>query len=154
MFVLYICVFDCTCKSLDRLGEQTNNLTNNNNTEKLRDEHTTNRNTGYPAQDPTANKYIRFRLGNNVFLMFLLYVFFLLFSPSLVVVFVLLLYMCLFDCKCKSLNRLGENSKNIKQQKPLREQQKKQKYRISSPRTSARSFCFLLCFSRKSFCFV
>ena len=31
---------------------------NMNNTEKLREKHKTNRNTGYPAQDPNANRYI------------------------------------------------------------------------------------------------
>ena len=49
--------------------------------------------------------------------------------------------MCFFDCKCKSLKRLGENRKktkrNIKQTEKLEGKQKKQKYRISSPRTSA-----------------
>ena len=82
-----------------------------------------------------------------------------------------------FNCKCKSLKRLGENmfkkkipnkkekensKKNIKRKVTLKRKRKKQKYRISSPRISANKshklfaevrgleilyFCFLLCFS-------
>ena len=64
LFCLYLCFFDCKCKSLNRLGE--NIKQQQTNSEKLR-EHQKNIDTGSPAQDPTANKYIRFRLGNNVF---------------------------------------------------------------------------------------
>ena len=52
-------------------------------------------------------------------------------------------YMCFFDCKCKSLKRLGENRKRKKKHKETKTKHKnlkknrlnnKQKYRISSPR--------------------
>ena len=60
------------------------------------------RNTGYPALDPTANKYLS---GSgweiSVFFSLCFYVF--LFS------FCLFGFMCFFDCKCKSLKRLCEN---------------------------------------------
>ena len=55
--------------------------------------------------------------------------------------------MCFFDCKCKSLKRLGENIKtterNRKTTEQLEEQHKQQQYRISSPRTSANNLCDL-----------
>ena len=67
-------------------------------------------NTGYPALDPTANKYLS---GSgweiSVFYVFV-YVFLLSFC-------VLCFYVCLFDCKCKSLKRLGENIKQNKKHK-------------------------------------
>ena len=56
-----MCLFDCKCNNWNRLGEHITNITqqiNIHKTEKLRDKHTTkNINTGYPAQDPTANMY-------------------------------------------------------------------------------------------------
>ena len=67
-------------------------------------------NTGYPALDPTANKYLS---GSgweiSVFLMCLLMCFC---CPSVFVVFICVF----FDCKCKSLKILGENIKQQKQQ--------------------------------------
>ena len=58
------------------------------------------------------------------------------FSPSMFV-FSVCLKMCFFDGKCKSLNRLGEN---IKQTENNNITTHKQKYRISSPRTSANKY--------------
>ena len=54
----------------------------------------------------------------------------------------LFFYTCIFACKCKSLKRLGEDinkhkKKHKTQTEKLKEKQNKQKYRISSPRTSA-----------------
>ena len=58
-------------------------------------------NTGYLALDPTANKYLS---GSgweiSVFSVFMCFC-----VPSVLLCF----YMWLFDCKCKSLKRLGEN---------------------------------------------
>ena len=48
--------------------------------------------------------------------------------------------MCCFDCKCESLNWLGENINKQKEtnqkQKSFKKNKKQQKYRISSPRTT------------------
>ena len=50
----YICVFDCKCKSLKRLGENIQNIKKhkqnkqNNSKENIQQ----NRNTGYPAHEP------------------------------------------------------------------------------------------------------
>ena len=134
VFVVICVVFDCKCKSLKRLGE---NITNR---KKHKQKHTNSkknikhRNTGYPALDPTANKYLS---GSgweiSVFL-------FLCFSLSCSVFFV---FMCFVDCKCKSLKRLGEHIKtterNITNNRNNRRktETKKTKYMISSPRTSA-----------------
>ena len=81
------------------------------------------------------------------------------------------LFMCFncfyvfFDCKCKSLNRLGKNiykkKTHRKRHKSNRKASRKknintQKYRISSPRTSAKlciSVVFMFFFS-KLFCFI
>ena len=50
--------------------------------------------------------------------------------------------MCLFDCKCKSLNRLGENNnKNIKKHtktEKLREKQQKTEIQDIQPSTRQR----------------
>ena len=67
-------------------------------------------NTGYPALDPTANKYLS-GSGWEIYVFSVYYVFLLSFC-------LFCLYMCFFDCKCKSLKRLGENIKtNRKKQK-------------------------------------
>ena len=67
--------------------------------------------------------------------------------------FMLFLLYVFFDCKCKSLNILGENiynkqnEKNIKKHKKIRttrrQTEKQHKYRMSSPRTSANILCDL-----------
>ena len=66
-------------------------------------------NTGYPALDPTANKYLS---GSGWEIMIFCVVMFSCFSVFLffskLVLFVMF-YMCFFDCKCKSLKRLCEN---------------------------------------------
>ena len=58
--------------------------------------------------------------------------------------FVFCVYICCFDCKCKSLKRLGENTKTNRKKHNQHNNSKNnicktktQKYRISSPRTSA-----------------
>ena len=57
---MFVCVFfDCKCKSFKRQGENTTTnrkkqKTKDNNSKKNRNKRT----TGYPALDPTANKYI------------------------------------------------------------------------------------------------
>ena len=71
----------------------------------------------------------------------MLFMFFKLFFSKLCMLCLLLLCM-LFDCKCKSLNRLGENIKQKHKEiehkhKSFEKNRKQQKYRISSPRTSA-----------------
>ena len=54
-----MCLFGCKCKRFKRLGENKQNRTNTEITQKSFEKHiTNNRNTGYPAQDPTANIYI------------------------------------------------------------------------------------------------
>ena len=90
-----------------------------------------NRNTGYPALDPTKNKYLS---GSGWEMMYLCFVS--LFCVFLEAVYVFVcFYKCFFDCKCNSLNRLGENRQtNRNETEKLREKQTQQKYRISSPR--------------------
>ena len=61
-------------------------------------------NTGYPALDPTANKYLS-GSGWEISVFLFLYMF--------------------FDCKCKSLKRLGENINNRKKLKNNRKTQRK-----------------------------
>ena len=66
---------------------------------------TNNRNTGYPAHEPPLKINISKGLAGRCLLLSVLYVFlrvFMLFSVFICVV---------FDCKCKSLKRLGENNK-------------------------------------------
>ena len=89
------------------------------------------RNIGYPALDPTANKYIS-GSGWEIYVCSVCclccYVF-------LRVVFLLFVcfYMCLFDCKCKSLQRLGENIKKRKQKQTTLRKTFKKKTEISQP---------------------
>ena len=59
LFCGCLIVFDCKCKCFKRLGGQmqsTNKQTNIMNTTTSRQKN--NRHTGYPAQDPTANRYL------------------------------------------------------------------------------------------------
>ena len=65
----------------------------------------TNRNTVYPAQDPTANKYIS---GSGWKIFFFVVLCVLCFSLSFLCL--LCSYMYLFDCECKSFKRLAKNS--------------------------------------------
>ena len=111
----YMCFFDCKCKSLNRLGENiTTKQTQTVIKQKSLEKNIKHRNTGYPALDPTGNKYFS---GSGWRIMY--------FSCFKCV------YMCLFDCKCKNLNRLGENIKqkqhrqNIHNTEKLREKQHK-----------------------------
>ena len=97
-----------------------------------------NRNTGFPAHELPRIKrtnYSRRFVGWKSCLLFFM------FSFEFFCFFCF--YLCFFDCKCKSLKRLGENIKqterNRKTTEKLEGKQKKQKYRISSPRTSAKN---------------
>ena len=89
---VFICVlFDCKCKSLKRLGE--NIKQQQKETEKQQNnfkKNINNRNTGYPALDPTANKYIS-GSGLDISVVVLLFVCF-----SVVFLFFILnvFYMC------------------------------------------------------------
>ena len=68
VLLLYV-FFDCECKSLDTLGE--NRKTTDKQTEKLWEKQK------YMISSPGPDReeiYLRFRLGNNVFLLFLLFV--------------------------------------------------------------------------------
>ena len=96
-------------KLKQKLGENTktterNITTNRNNSKK-------NRNTGFPAHEPPRKINISKGLAGICFfflyfiLLFCLFV--LCFPYSFYVV--VCCYMCCFDCKCKSLKRLGEN---------------------------------------------
>ena len=74
-FCFYMCSFDCKCKSLKRLGENLTKQTeiNNNKTEQLEEKHKQNNiNTGYPALDPTANRYLS-GSGWEIYVFFLLF---------------------------------------------------------------------------------
>ena len=80
-----LCFFDCKYKSLKRLGENMKQTERNINKQKNSIENRQNRNTGYPALDPTANKYLS-GSGWEISVCFV-------FSVFLVVLFVLLLYV-------------------------------------------------------------
>ena len=62
-------------------------------------------NTGYPAHEPPRKINISKGLAGR-------FLFFLFFLFSFEFFFFFCFYMCFFDCKCKSLKRLGENIKN------------------------------------------
>ena len=56
-----MCFFECKCNSLKILGENitTKQKETETKTEQLEEQHiNNNRNTGFPAHDPTANKYL------------------------------------------------------------------------------------------------
>ena len=73
--------------------------------EKLREKQEQTKNTGYPALDPTANKYLS---GSGWEIMYFM------FSPSFRFVF-LCCYFKSIDRKCNNLKRLGEHIKQHKQ---------------------------------------
>ena len=139
-----MCFFDCKCKSLKRLGENKNNRKKHKQKHENSKENRQNRNTGFPAHEPPRKINISKGLaGRFLFSCFsFFYVFLWVFM-----FFFFFVFMCFFDCKCKSLKRLGENIKtterNRKETEQLEGQQKQQKYRISSPRTSANNLCDL-----------
>ena len=83
-----MCLFDCKCKNLNRLGE--NIKTKHKETVKQQksfENNNKNINTGYPALDPTANKYLS-GSGWEIMILCLFYVFL-----EAVYVFVLCLYV-------------------------------------------------------------
>ena len=100
-----------------------------NKTEQLRETYKQNINTGYPVQDPTANKYLS---GSGWEIMYLC-------SFCFVLCFFLEVYCCfvvicaVFDCKRKCLNRLGEN---------IQQNRNKHGYHV---------FMLLLCYVYRSF---
>ena len=98
--------FDCKCKSLNILGE--NIKTQQKETEQQKhknskDNRKTNRNTGYPALDPTANKYISGSGWENccfyIISLCCVYVFLLVFM------FVLMLLYVLFRLQMQKLKK-------------------------------------------------
>ena len=96
--------------------------------------------TGYPALDPTANKYLS---GSGweisvLFFMFSFYYFYV-FRFFFELLYLCCCYMRLFGCKCKSLNKknMRKYKNNRKKHTTNRTTQRKteiQKYRISSSR--------------------
>ena len=139
------CFVDCKCNSLKRRGE---NIKQNRKKQKQKQNNSknninTNRNTGYPALDPTANKYLS---GSGwemiVVSVVVVYVFMCCCCYSCYVLFVCICVF--FDCKCNSLKRQGEHMKPQqhketynKTEQHSNKNNKQQKYMISSPRTSA-----------------
>ena len=113
-------LFDCKCKSLNRLGEHIK--TNNNKTDKLREQHKQQcRNTVYQAQDATANRYLSGSGWEIMYSCFVMCLFILCVRLVCVCFVFVCCYMCLFDCKCKNLNRLGEHIQHINEAEKLRE---------------------------------
>ena len=52
-------MFDCKCKTSKIIGENiTTNIQQHKQNRKASSKNINNRHTGYPAQDPTANKYL------------------------------------------------------------------------------------------------
>ena len=145
-----MCFFDCKCKSLKRLGE--NIKTNNKKTKRttqLKEKHKQTEIQDF--QPSTRPRKINISQGlAGRFLLFFFFMYFMcLFMFSLEFVFMfffVFLYVC-FDCKCKSLKRLGENikqkhketNKHKNSKKNIKQTENKQKYSISSPRTSAKN---------------
>ena len=129
-------------KHKTNIKKQKTNRTTRRKTEK-------NRNTGFLAHEPPRKINISKGLAGRFlfsFFSFLCVFFFkVMFSLKFLCVFLFFcFYMCFFDCKCKSLKRLGENRKKTKRNRKQTEQlegkhKQKQKYRISSPRTSAKN---------------
>ena len=136
-----MCLFDCKCKSLKRLGENIKqNRKKQTTKEKLEGEHKQNINTGFPAREPLRKMNISKGLAGR-FLFFFFFFFFLCFPLIYIYIYIhiyflfflfkdnMLLYV-FFDCKCKSLKRLGENINNkhketYKQTEQLEGKQKK-----------------------------
>ena len=112
-----------------RRKQKNNRQKQNKNIKNRRDT----KHTEYPAHEPPRQIHISKGLAGR-FMFFLFFCF-----PSSCSVFCF--YMCFVDCKCKGLKRLSENRKTERNRqqhiKTRRETQKQQKYRISSPRTSA-----------------
>ena len=71
-FCFYMSMFDCKCKSLNRLGE--NRKTNRKKQKSF--EKNKNANTGYPALDPTANKYLSGSGWEMMYFCFFVFLFF------------------------------------------------------------------------------
>ena len=102
---LYVC-FYCKCNSLKRLGENRTTTERNIIQKKLKEKQN-NINTGFPAHEPPRKIDISKCLA-GIFLLFLFFFMFSLEDSFYVFLFYMFLYV-FFECKCKSLKRLGEN---------------------------------------------
>ena len=96
-----MCFFDCKCKSLKRLGENIKQTERyiKQTTDKLKEKHKNkHRNTGYPAHEPTVNKYLS-GSGWEFSIVFLFYFYlFLCFSlNSFNISFFILMLLCVFS---------------------------------------------------------
>ena len=108
---LYVCIcvlFDCKCESSKSLGENIVLFLRTKKQQTIKQKSfekniktNTERNTGYPALDPTANKYLS-SSGWEImhFCCFLLL--FNVFSRSFLMFVLIVVYMCFFDCNCKA----------------------------------------------------
>ena len=92
-----MCFFDCKCKSLKILGENIQQTEQNiQKQEQLEENMNKNINTGYPAHEPTANKYLS---GSDceiyVFFLYMIFLYSFLncFSLSCSVLF---MFLCVF----------------------------------------------------------
>ena len=128
-----------------RRKHKTKTERNRKTTEQLKGKRKNNRNTGFPAHEPPRKINISKGLAGR-FLFF--YVVFYVFLRVLFFCLICCFYVCIcvfFDCKCKSLKRLGENIKqttkiNRNKYNNYKKNIKQQKYRISSPQTSANKY--------------
>ena len=116
MFVLsccYMCLFDCKCKSLNRLGERINKQirkTHQQNQQTKSFEKNTTKTTDIQDIQPSTRPRINISqvpAGKWCISVCSVFMFFFCFSRSCLCC--LSVCICVFDCKCKSLNRLGEN---------------------------------------------
>ena len=95
VFCFYMSLFACKCKSLNRLGEnvKTTEITQKSfeNNDKI------SRTTGYPALDPTANKYLS---GSGWEIMILCFYFYFFFCKCVFFLFFLCFFFCFFFEAC------------------------------------------------------
>ena len=108
---LYV-LFDCKCKILTSLGENTTHKHKETDNKQKQLEYKQNKQHTYRISSPRPDREqisLRFRLGD--FCLFSV-VFVCLFFCCFLELFCFYVYVCIcvcFDCKCKSLNRLGEH---------------------------------------------
>ena len=111
--VVYCVVFRQTLKNIRRTHKQKHKETEQKQKSSKKNINN-NRNTGYPALDPTANKYLS-GSGWEISVLFVLCLLLCFVCVLWVVMCFICVYMWCFDCKCKSLKRLGENKKQHKE---------------------------------------
>ena len=152
-----MCLFDCKCKSLKRLGENIkNNRKKHKQTEQLKEKHKQkNRNTGYPAHEPpriNRTNYSRRFVGwisciSVVFPVFLWVFLFVCLFMFLLCFRLVLLSFCVYNRK--------NTYKNRKHRTTQRKTEKHKKTEISQPEPERYLFAvgsragypvFLLCF--------